>query len=293
MGNIDPTLIGSIGTGIADLANSIGSMVSNAKNYKLSKEAFEFNKGIANWNKDFSERQFQYSKDLQQQIFGREDNAVQRRVADLENAGFNKLLSLGDAANAGNIVSSNGSSAQGGIAPAQMGNPVDLKTKQAMDNLNLIWNAMKMKQDIAQSKTQEDKIRSDIEVNDSEIGLNNSTAKNKDADTEYYSQRKRESDSNISRNSGYLNHLNYENEYLQEQANQSRVTQDAIDMKILQDYFDYNMYRGLNLPSGSLHYQGKNNLRSWFLRGAMNLGSSIGGNLAGVHFPNSNRQRRR
>lgn len=58
MVNIDPTLIGSIGTGIADLANSIGSMVSNAKNYKLSKEAFEFNKGIANWNKDFSERQF-------------------------------------------------------------------------------------------------------------------------------------------------------------------------------------------------------------------------------------------
>lgn len=275
-------LVGGIMTGIADLANSIGSMVSNSKNYELSKAAYE-------WNKDFSERQFQYARDLQQQIFGREDTAVQRRVADLEAAGFNKLLSLGEGANAGNVVSSNGASQ---ISPAQMGNPVQLKTKEAMENLNLIWNAMKMKQDISQSKTQEDKIRSDIEVNESEKDLNTSTARNRDADTDYYEQRNKESNSNISRNSGYLNHLNYQNEYLEEQANQSRATQDAIDMKILQDWFDYNMYRGLNLPSGSLHYQGKNNLRSWFMRGAINLGSHVGGNLGNNLYPNKNRSRK-
>lgn len=274
-------LIGGTLTGLADLANSISGMVANSKNYKLSKEAFEFNKNMANWNKDFSERQFQYSKDLQQQIFGREDNAVQRRVADLEGAGFNKLLSLGQAANAGSPVAAGGSGVQSNVSPARMDNPVNLKVKDSLEAMNLCWNAMKMKQDIAQSKTQEDKIRSDIKVNDSQANLNNSVAKNKDVDTEYYEQRKKESNSNISRNSSYINHLNYQNEFIQEKANESRATQDAIDMKILQDYFDYNMYRGLNLPSGSLHYQGKNNLRSWFLRGAMNVGSVVGGSLAG------------
>ena len=290
-------LVGGIMTGIADIANSIGSMVSNSKNYKLSKEAYE-------WNKDFSERQFQYSQDLQQQIFGREDTAVQRRVADLEAAGFNKLLSLGEGANAGNVVSSNGASQ---ISPAQMGNPVQLKTKEAMENLNLIWNAMKMKQDISQSKTQEDKIRSDIEVNESEKDLNTSTARNRDKDTEYYEQRKKESDSNISRNSGYLNHLEYQNEYLEEQANQSRATQDAIDMKILQDWFDYNMYRGLNLPSGSYHENRFKNDSVGFEAGIPGFGKfrfqktlpDVFGNVArGVSrfrnsgYPNKNRNRR-
>ncbi len=46
-----------------------------------------------------------YQKNLQKQIFQREDNAVQRRAFDLEKAGLSKTLAAGDAAGAGTAVS--------------------------------------------------------------------------------------------------------------------------------------------------------------------------------------------
>lgn len=46
-----------------------------------------------------------YQKDLQKQIFQREDNAVQRRASDLEKAGLSKTLAAGDAAGAGTAIS--------------------------------------------------------------------------------------------------------------------------------------------------------------------------------------------
>ncbi len=45
-----------------------------------------------------------YQKDLQKQIFAREDNAVQRRAEDLQKAGLSKTLAAGDAAGAGSVV---------------------------------------------------------------------------------------------------------------------------------------------------------------------------------------------
>lgn len=48
---------------------------------------------------------FDYQKALQQQIFNREDTAVQRRRADLEAAGFNPNLAAGSSAGAGSVVS--------------------------------------------------------------------------------------------------------------------------------------------------------------------------------------------
>lgn len=71
--------------GLSDIAN-IGIGVAN---YKLQKKMFK------------------YQKHLQQQIFQREDNAVQRRVGDLEAAGMSKVLASGSAAGTGGVVATN------------------------------------------------------------------------------------------------------------------------------------------------------------------------------------------
>lgn len=59
---------------------------TDKKNYKLQKEQFEYQKG------------------LQERMFEREDNAAQRRAADLQAAGLSKTLAAGNAAQAGPVV---------------------------------------------------------------------------------------------------------------------------------------------------------------------------------------------
>lgn len=72
-------------------------LIGNILGYGAEKEQAELNYRLGMEN-------LQYQKDLQQKIFEREDNAVQRRMADLEKAGLSKTLAAGSAAGAGAVV---------------------------------------------------------------------------------------------------------------------------------------------------------------------------------------------
>lgn len=104
------------GTGIA---NSVMQNQQADDNLALSQESFE-------WNKNFQERNWQYQHqlnmmnrqdglDLINRTMAREDNAVQRRAADLEAAGFSRHLAAGQGANASSF-SMPSTSAAGGSA---------------------------------------------------------------------------------------------------------------------------------------------------------------------------------
>lgn len=97
---------GAIAEAVAGLATGIGQA---AINYKQA-ERQEY------WNQE----NFDYQKALQQQIFEREDNAVQRRMADLKAAGLNPNLAAGSAAGAGSVVGR----ANTNVRDINIGNPV-------------------------------------------------------------------------------------------------------------------------------------------------------------------------
>ncbi|UBZ25027.1 VP2 [Chicken proventriculitis-associated circular virus 11] len=90
----------------------------NQKNYDLQKEAFGLQKDAFQFQKDSYLNNFNYQKQLQQQLFNREDNAIQRRAEDMQKAGLSKTLAAGSGAGAGSVVSTAGSNASfNGSAP--------------------------------------------------------------------------------------------------------------------------------------------------------------------------------
>lgn len=92
-----------------------------------------------------------YDRHLQGKIFAREDNAVQRRVADLQAAGLSPVLAAGSAAGVGQAIKSS--------------SPEIHISDKIMANLQLL----RMEQDISQSEVQKELMRKQMLQADSAI----------------------------------------------------------------------------------------------------------------------------
>lgn len=108
---------GNLISGISNAVGSIGSLVIGSKNQKEVERNNEFNRNLATQAFEAQEEQRRinneryiderdYNRSLQEQIFAREDTAMQRALEDYTSAGFSPLASVGQSAGAGSVVSS-------------------------------------------------------------------------------------------------------------------------------------------------------------------------------------------
>lgn len=197
-----------IGQGIAGLIQTGLNWGVNQENLKHQKEVFEAQKRQQEWQNNFSMQQFEYQKEQNDLTRQREDNAVQRRVKDLQASGINPLTVAGGQSASSQVTT--GSSMSGGTAPTTA---PQLEQIQGLDQvMQGVMNVLTQRQNIAQSQTDqaytEEKTRTE---RDRQENIQSDT-KNKDASTKEIERKTQYYDDLSSKTEAEIKAIEKENE---------------------------------------------------------------------------------
>lgn len=162
--------------GLGSMFGAIGDGIVGGLNYRNQEKALEEQKKQNEWANKFAEKQFDFNQKQYEEQKLREDNATQRKVADLEAAGFNKLMAAGQGANAGAGVGTVSGGGSGNFTAPEM----QLGIQQSIDS---IYNALKMNADISMSDMQKKLIEQEIISKQISSDLDIANTKNIDAKT--------------------------------------------------------------------------------------------------------------
>lgn len=77
---------------LQNTVTSIADMKNSHEQTQIAKDNLDFNKSVSEQNFTMQNNQFEYQKQLNDKIMQREDNAMQRQVADLQKAGLSPLM---------------------------------------------------------------------------------------------------------------------------------------------------------------------------------------------------------
>jgi len=149
------------------LSGMLGGLVNQAttRGLGLLEDVFDpwSGRNVTKKNFGLQEENLAYQKMLQQTMFNREDNSVQRKIADLKASGLNPMFAMGQGANAGQEIRT--------ATPQIDRSSMDNAETRRLAESQMMLNMMQMKADIEKTQAETDAVRSGIMRDDNNFGL--------------------------------------------------------------------------------------------------------------------------
>lgn len=254
------------GQAIGGLAQTIGNGIISAKNLKHQKEVFNWQKEQQAWANQFAKDQFEYQKQQNDLTRQREDTAIQRRQADLKQAGLNPL-SAGDSGGA-SAQTMSGSTMSGG---SQQGTAPQMEGIAGLDNIfQGVMNIMTQKQNIAQSQTDQEYTKEKTKTErDRQENIREDTEK-KSAETKEIERKTQYYDDLSSKAQAEITAIEKENELRELRKATERARERELDQSAKNKGYDRYIGTITGTKSNEASYQKK--MFEW----AQKLGTQLG-----------------
>ena len=140
----DWSLNDGVGTALASVGSGLSSLIYGGATLKQNQQAIDNAYTINQQNYQAMKEQQKYERELQGTMFQREDNAIQRRAADMKKAGLSKALAAGAGAQAGPVVKSQ--------VPSMSTSHIDKHFQQQQMKIALMTQTADIGRTVAQTK---------------------------------------------------------------------------------------------------------------------------------------------